>query len=347
MNSDIKLAGSQDQFLSRVRRGIEAILKEAAEDGILLEMVEHCLSVPGKMTRPKAIYALSQALGYDGNGADSWAICLEILHNASLVHDDLQDGDLVRRGAPTAWSKYGSNQAINLGDLLLLLAPKALHSNQLSLENIHGLHQVFVKLSTAMVKGQCDEFCLNRLENHHQLYDLYLKSIKGKTAAFFGGLAKGVCLLAEETQEATEEMEYFFNELGIVFQMQDDILDLYGDKQRGEIGCDIKEGKVSLLVVHHLSQNPDALESMRTLLHTPRKEVAQGSVFWARQLFLDNGTLDRALGDITERIITILAWSRLDKDPALRKLIQGLITDIIRPIEHLLPTMGTELPSSY
>src|SRR5690349_12844089 len=79
------------------------------------------LETGGKRLRARLALAATAALGADSRGAIGWAAACEMLHNATLIHDDLQDGDRVRRGKPTAWVRYGQNQAINGGDLMLIL----------------------------------------------------------------------------------------------------------------------------------------------------------------------------------------------------------------------------------
>ena len=117
--------------------------------------------------------------------------------------------------------------------------------------------------------------------------------------------------------------------------MQDDILDLYGDKQRDEVGCDLKEGKVSLLVVCHLRRNPERLAAMKALLHRHRADVSSTEVTEIKQQFSVDGTLQMALDELRRQMTATYEHELLQKEPALARLVTGLVTDIVEPIQHL------------
>ena len=96
------------------------------------EMASYHMSTGGKRIRGRLALDSALALGVDPSGAVAWAAACELMHNASLVHDDLQDGDMVRRGHEALWVKYGREQAINAGDLLLMLPFVALDHAELA-----------------------------------------------------------------------------------------------------------------------------------------------------------------------------------------------------------------------
>ncbi|SMF11973.1 polyprenyl synthetase family protein [Pseudobacteriovorax antillogorgiicola] len=335
MTTDLKDRMSEKQFLNMVLDDMDQIVDELAS-GKLHPMVKRCFAVQGKLTRPKAVFHLANVLACDLKQARAWAVTCELLHCASLVHDDLQDGDLYRRGQPTMWSVYGENMAINLGDFLLLCAPQALLEAPLPSDVKTRLHKEFIKMSTRMVGGQCEEFVLNELGSCEDLYRSYLSCIGGKTATFFAKLARGVATLSSANVDFLNQLETLFFDIGLLFQLQDDILDLYGDKQRREVGCDIREGKISILIVYQLMLFPDRLKDTKQLLHTDRDQVSEEQVLAVRDQFISDGTLDAAIEDVQERMVHIAAHPLLEGYPGLRKLVTRLITDIVRPIEHLL-----------
>ncbi len=207
----------------------------------------------GKKLRPRLVYGLGQALELDSTHLVGWAAAGEILHNATLVHDDLQDGDHWRRGMPTVWKKYGAAQAVNLGDFLIMVSAMPVLMQELGALPKGVLTTLLVRMATQIVNGQSFEPIVNELNRIDTLRQDYFKCISQKTSAFFAGIGRGVALIGKYDLQFQEQLEGLFLELGTVFQIQDDILDLFGNKQRKATGCDIREGKVSFLVVTHLS----------------------------------------------------------------------------------------------
>lgn len=306
-----------------------------AAEGELAAMSLHHFSQAGKMLRPRFVRELGQCFELPPKVTLDWAVACEILHNATLVHDDLQDGDEIRRGVPSVWAKFGANQAINFGDFLLTLAPKpVLHA---SLPDSHKLRlaSLMIQMSSAIAIGQAEEMRLSRLTDTKDLIPLYLACSAGKTSALFSGLAEGVALIADLPAARRRLLTQMFTPLGQLFQIQDDIVDLYGDKGRGEVGCDIKEGKVSFLIACHLTRSPGDFELVAEILHEPREKTTPAMIEAIKARFDDCGTLAYALSHVQTRLQTVEHALSAYGEPRLAALVETLLTMVFKPIAHL------------
>lgn len=211
----------------------------------------------GKRIRPLLLLLVTEAGKGDFQAALPAAAAVELVHNFSLIHDDIQDQSPTRRGRDTVWKRWGIAQAINAGDAMFSLAHLAI----LRLNETTNL-EIALKASRRL-----QETCL--LLTHGQYLDLayestnqfgvdaYWPMVKGKTAALLstcGDLGAMIAGVPEDLRIAYEE---FAEQLGLAFQVQDDILGIWGDDQRmGKSSkSDLLTGKKSLPVLYALSLN--------------------------------------------------------------------------------------------
>lgn len=297
-------------------------------------MVQEHLATGGKRLRARLALAAATALGV-GPGARAWAEAVELLHNATLIHDDIQDGDRVRRGRPTTWVRHGVPQAINAGDLMLMLPFLAIAQGDVPVAAQAALSGCLAAQAASTVRGQTDE--LHLLPGGQVDEEAYDRAVRGKTGGLFGLPVEGAALLAGLDARDAATLARPFGELGLLFQLQDDVLDLYGDKGREQAGADLFEGKVSALVVAHLARQPGDREPLLRLLRAPREETDPAAVAQAIAAFRDSGALD----DVLRRIDTIARSVRADEAlmrvPGLRAVALELTGLVLRPIAHLMP----------
>lgn len=321
-----------DNFLNGVHEQVLSFISMNSYGPLETMSLKH-FETKGKMIRPMFIMELASSLNLSLSEVFNWAVACEILHNATLVHDDLQDGDEQRRGVPTSWKLYGQEQAINIGDFLLIIASQPVILGQI--KNKEKLLHLFSLMSAGVVAGQVNEFEMSRLFKPQNLMNEYLHCISGKTSTLFSGLALGVALIAEESEANAQAIESIFFQLGLIFQIQDDILDIYGEKMRGEIGCDIKEGKLSFLIVTHLAKNPDDFEVIKAILKKERRLTTDEDVLIIKDLFEEKKTLQSAIVDLEQRVESLLGHSYLAENLGLKKMIQMLLDKIFAPINHI------------
>ncbi len=203
----------------------------------------------GKRVRPAVLLMASRLCGYSGEHAVLYASVVEFIHTATLVHDDIIDGSDWRRGQKAVHSRWGNDITVLLGDYLYIKS-MALALTQDMLQVIRLLCDVTLR----MIEGELYQLTKNGdvdiTEEEH------LEIIRRKTAYLFGGCAEIGGMLGQATPERREALrEYGFN-LGIAFQLIDDVLDLTGTQQvvGKPVGSDLREGKVTLPVIHLLAR---------------------------------------------------------------------------------------------
>ena len=223
----------------------------------------------GKGLRPMMCLLACQAAGGDWQKALSFAAALELVHNFSLIHDDIQDGDIQRRHRDTVWHKWGLAQGINAGDSMRGLAALTLvkgvddtHSATRIRLAVEGLE----KASLEMIEGQFLDITYER--NTEVTTDQYLAMIGRKTGALFGCSFYLGALAAGCDTELSESWRQFGLDMGAVFQIRDDYLGVWGDEDRlgKPIASDIRRKKMCLPVVHALqSAQGDDRKSMQAI----------------------------------------------------------------------------------
>lgn len=295
---------------------------------------EH-LSTGGKRMRARLCLAAAAALGVSRERAVPWAASIELLHNATLVHDDIQDGDLIRRGQPTVWVRHGVAQAINAGDLMLMLPFVALDHFEGVDDGVRWrLSRALAQHSAATVRGQSEELAL--LTSGQLSRSRYRRAVEGKTGSLFALPVEGAALLAGRSAEDAKALGERFTALGVLFQLQDDVVDLYGDKGRGHRGSDLEEGKVSALVLAHLDRVPEDREWLLELLAAPRDVTGAEAVAEAIRRFRASGALDDVLAEIRAIGEALSSDPLLEAEPGLAQVAEEIRHLALRPIQHLL-----------
>lgn len=215
--------------------------------------------VTGKRIRPLMVLFCAEAAGADWHSALPAAAAVEILHNFSLIHDDIEDNSPLRHGRPTVWKVWGVAHAINIGDSLFTLSLQALHRLRETGSSVNTLVDAlhaFGDTAFTLTRGQ-------HLDMHfeHQKtigVEQYIEMIRGKTAALLSLSAYLGALIATEDTERASIYAEFALALGISFQIHDDILGIWGNPQvtGKSAASDILSRKKSLPVLYGLSVSP-------------------------------------------------------------------------------------------
>jgi geranylgeranyl diphosphate synthase type I len=211
----------------------------------------------GKRIRPILVLLTSAAAGGKWEQALPAAAAVELVHNFSLIHDDIEDNSPVRRGRPTIWKKWGIPQAINTGDAMFTLAHLAL------LRLINSCSEVAVLEACRILQNTCLKLTQGQhLDIAYEARgDLSLESywpmVNGKTAALLAACTELGALIANAPQAQWKSFRDFGYSLGLAFQVQDDLLGIWGDSaMTGKSAeSDLITGKKSLPVLYGLSQN--------------------------------------------------------------------------------------------
>jgi octaprenyl-diphosphate synthase len=206
----------------------------------------------GKRIRPAVLLMTSRLSGYAGDRAVLYAAVVEFIHTATLVHDDIIDDSDLRRGRMAVHSRWGNDITVLLGDYLYIKS-MALALTHDTLDIVRVLCDVTLK----MIEGEL--FQLTKNGDAEISEEEHLEIIRRKTAYLFGGCAQIGGMLGKVGGEREQALrEYGFN-LGVTFQLVDDLLDFTGDAGSvgKPVGSDLREGKVTLPLIHLLRQEPD------------------------------------------------------------------------------------------
>ncbi len=298
---------------------------------------EH-LSTGGKRLRARLAMETGVRLGAEGKDMVPWAAACELLHNATLVHDDLQDGDRVRRGQPTMWVKYGAAQAINAGDLMWVAPYLALENLSCDGATCWELTRLLARQGATVVRGQAIEWEMTQDGVTEQA--TYLRAIRGKTSALFSLPVAGAALLAGWDSSRAQSLAEAFGDIGLLFQMQDDVLDLFGNKGRSEVGTDLKEGKISALVAQHLELHPGDSEELLALLKTPREQTSDAAVEDMIERFRSGGALLKVCENILKIHREACGAEIVQENEGVKDLMETLTAVILSPVEHVFKELG-------
>lgn len=304
---------------------------------MLGRIAEEHLESGGKRVRARLAMAAASALGVEPKRVAPWAAAVELAHNASLIHDDLQDGDTHRRGRPTTWVRWGCAQAINAGDLMLVLPFLLVQELEAEAEAEvrSALSRALASALAAMCRGQAEEPELASACAQGRGREAYERCVLGKTGALFGVCVQGAALLAGEAEGRAAALGEVFGRLGVLFQLQDDLLDLYGEKGRERPGNDLREGKVTALVVEHLERYPADAPWLFEVLAYPRDATPDAAVDEAAERFRRGGALDGVLQWAARLVTEVEGAPALRGRPALKALARELVQRILHPIAHL------------
>lgn len=262
-------------YLKKIKQPIETDLSDFIEmfneslshtDGMLAQVLEHIRKRAGKRMRPMLILLIAKNYGCVSEVTQHSGVGLELLHTASLVHDDVVDESTERRGQASVNATYNNKVAVLVGDYLLSTA--LLH---VSLTDNQQIVQYLAELGRTLAKGEILQ--LSNISNTNISEDIYYQVIKQKTAALFEACCAIGALSAGADADEIEAAKLFGQNLGIAFQIRDDIFDYYDSQEIGKpTGNDMAEGKLTLPVIHAL--NATGNEEMIALA----RKVKEGSV---------------------------------------------------------------------
>ncbi len=253
----------------------------------------------GKRLRPVFCLLCCEACGGDWEQALPAAAAVELVHNFSLIHDDIEDGDSTRRGRPTVWSVWGVPQALNAGDTLFTLAHLALFrlmDRGVPPETALSALQILLTACLRITEGQ---FLDLRFEDQEEVsVEDYLFMIGCKTAELVSATCELGALVAGAPADVSERLRSFGYHAGIAFQIQDDILGIWGDPAvTGKpVGSDLRRGKKTFPVLYALNCQP----ALRHLL--PNAACSSDDLQAAMALINRSGAREAARERVLEEV---------------------------------------------
>ena len=266
--------------LSLIKKPIEGYLDDFIKlfndslshtDGLLSQVLEHIRSRGGKRMRPMLILLIAKNYGGISSVTQHSAVGLELLHTASLVHDDVVDESKERRGQASVNAEYNNKVAVLVGDYVLSTALL-----NVALTNNTHIVQSLAELGRTLSNGEILQ--LSNIQNSEFSEEVYYEVIKMKTAALFEACCEIGAMSANATAEDLEKAKSFGRNLGIIFQIRDDIFDYYDSKEIGKpTGNDMTEGKLTLPVLYALNSTDD--NEMKTIARKVKsRDVSQEEI---------------------------------------------------------------------
>lgn len=281
--------------LTRFERRLGEVVRS---DVAFIEAIgEDLVAAGGKRLRPVLAFLAADLVGAEDGAAMDVALAVELLHSASLLHDDLIDDASTRRGAEAAFRRYGNVVSVMSGDFLL-----ARVLGLLADAGDPAFTRRMSQTAARICEGEVQQFQMATLETWS--LDEYRRVIEGKTAVLLATAMIGPALLAGREAEARAALERFGMAYGRAFQMQDDRLDLLGDPDRlgKPVGGDLREGKATHAVLVLIERGVDeAAEIVR------RHASRDGDVDRMRELIRRHGADDASRDAIRDEIATAIA----------------------------------------
>jgi geranylgeranyl diphosphate synthase, type II len=216
----------------------------------LYDPIEYIMSLGGKRMRPVLVMLGCDFFEGNTEKALSSAIAIELFHNFTLVHDDIMDKAPLRRGKPTVHEKWNDNIAILSGDAMMVCAYQELCKTETTL--LPSLLEIFSDTAAKVCEGQ--QLDMNYEKIHKVPISNYLKMIELKTAVLLGGALKMGAVIGGAREEDAQRLFNFGKHIGVAFQLQDDILDVYADAEKfgKQKGGDIIANKKTYLLLKAL-----------------------------------------------------------------------------------------------
>ncbi len=301
---------------------IDELLKELIppfRNDFLSEPIWHHMQTGGKRVRPALCLITCEALGGNPDEAIHFALAVEAMHNMFLIHDDIEDGDTVRRDQPTVWVKYGIANAVNAGDYLLACAYKTTLASPIPIDKKIKLLQVLTSTYEKTVEGQALDINARAAEDFS--VEKYMKMVELKTGYYLACGMVGGAIVAGVSEQVVEKIWTLGKTMGPAFQIRDDLIDLTQGKGRGGvIGSDVKEGKASFLYSYTLQiAHTDDKKRLREIMLRPRDETTNTDITWVLDVYKKYGAIQYAQ-EYAENLVK-QAYKTIDEIPVENKTV--------------------------
>ncbi len=278
---------------------------QEGDDQKLMTAVRHYPEAGGKRLRPIIAMVVAEAVGKEGKKAIPFGCSLEIIHNFTLVHDDVMDEDSIRRGRPAVHVLFDIPTAIIAGDALFARAFEVLAETDVPPKQTKRLFKLTAQTVWLIAEGQQMDIDFESTDPSKISVDLYLEMIEKKTAVLFACAAEGGAIIADGSERQIEDMREYARLLGLGFQIWDDVLGITGKEETlgKPIGSDIRNGKRTLIVLRALEQvkgkDKKKLLSILGNAEASEEEIKaaieildkSGSIEYAKQIALDYADL--------------------------------------------------------
>jgi len=314
---------------TRYRKSINRRLSEYAKTrrpATVYAPIRHILSAGGKRVRPVLTLLSCEAVGGSAGDALDAAAAIEMLHNFTLIHDDVMDHAPVRRGRPTIHTRWDENVAILAGDALAAQAYRAILRSPRRLKKILGaFNDAFITVCEG--QGYDKEF-----ERRNDItIGRYMMMIRKKTGRMISVSTEIGALIGGGTPREVGALRSFGEQLGTAFQIRDDLLDIAGTPEEfgKTIGGDVKEGKRTYLLIRALALTGGAERRFLASL-APESRITQADIRRVRGIYLRAGVLDDALDEVERRTHRAQRSLKSLRPTAARGMLMWIADQLLR-----------------
>ncbi len=287
--------GFPEDYKDRVKRINEQLMGslEVMEEKKLKAAMAHYPGAGGKRLRPLLATIVSEAVGGRADAAMPFGIALEMVHNFTLVHDDVMDEDDTRRGLKTVHSLYGVPEAILAGDAMFARAFEIVLESDIPSSDAVELTEILARSVRLLAEGQQMDMDFETREEVSS--EEYLKMIERKTAVLYSAAAQGGAIVGGGSEMQQESLFEYGRLMGLGFQIWDDVLDLRSDQKTfgKPVLNDIRNGKKTLIAVHAL-ENLKGAEREEFIAVLGKKDASEKELVRAKEILEGSGSIDHA-----------------------------------------------------
>jgi geranylgeranyl diphosphate synthase type I len=284
------------ETLTKKARELDAPILSYLQEGQpqnLLDAARHYPKAGGKRMRPVLAVTVAQAVGGKGHLAIPFGAALEIIHNFTLVHDDVMDNDDTRRGLPAVHKVWNMPTAIIAGDALFARAFEIVADLEVPDADVRRLLRLIARSVWLVAEGQ--QMDMNNEYQETIGLPTYIETVEKKTGVLFGAAASGGAIIAGADQSVVDDLYDYGLKLGIAFQIWDDVLGLKADQSKlgKPVGSDIRNGKKTIIAIHALgSMQGEQLKRLKAILGNA--EASDAEVQEAVALLEEHGSIEYA-----------------------------------------------------
>ncbi len=297
------------EYLKKMSAELDGPIKSYIGDEEPFNLMEASRQYPyagGKRMRPAMAIACCGAVGGDRSKAVPLAVAVEYIHNFTLIHDDLMDGDAKRRGMDTIHVGYGMPTAVLAGDALFAKAYQIICGLDVPADRMRAAMKYVSDAVWDLARGQQMD-----VNNEGQIVteEVYIETIKLKTSVLFAAAAAGGAIIGGADDDTVKAINEYALELGLGFQMFDDYLGIAGDESKTgkSVGNDIRKGKCTCMVTHAIRsiKDPAVLEEFKGILGN--MDATDEQCARAKQILQEAGSIDYALGLARQKVDNAIA----------------------------------------
>ncbi|MBQ9137100.1 MAG: polyprenyl synthetase family protein [Alistipes sp.] len=304
-----------------------ALINMPDEPQRLYAPIRYSLAEGGKRMRPVLAMLAYNIYADDIQRVLPAATAVEVFHNFTLLHDDIMDNAMVRRSRPSVYAKWGSNVAILSGDVMMIEAYR--HLQGVEPRYLPTVFERFNAMAAQVCEGQ--QYDMDFESQPKVAVAEYMNMIELKTAALLAGSVVIGATIAGASEEDLQKLHKFATEVGLAFQLQDDLLDSYGDEQLGKkIGGDILEGKKTYLMIISLSHGTEAQREVLRSTHLRKDMTDEQKIAAVKEVYDQVGARAMTEQQVSVRISRALAiLDTLDVAPERLEYMRSYVESLV------------------